>query len=167
MICQCVCVWSTCRICATNIISREKNTIKHLVEFFFPFVSFRTICCSELRYDTLCKQVIRDMNMYGMCVVDDFLGMTHGLGILNEGKKKKQIIMPINQWLTSNAFILICHLSKVHGLYAAGLFQVSFPIENRFRSGSNDEFTHLICLFRMDKLHRIQMLMWRQYVAIR
>lgn len=46
---------------------------------------FDPICYSELRYDTLCKQVIRDMNMYGMCVVDDFLGMTHGLGILNEG----------------------------------------------------------------------------------
>lgn len=43
---------------------------------------------SELRYDSLCKQVIRDMNMYGMCVVDDFLGMTHGLGILNEGDFK-------------------------------------------------------------------------------
>lgn len=43
---------------------------------------------SELRYDSLCKQIIRDMNMYGMCVVDDFLGMTSGLGILNEGKLK-------------------------------------------------------------------------------
>lgn len=41
---------------------------------------------SELRYDSLCKQIIKDMNTYGMCVVDDFLGMTHGLGILNEGK---------------------------------------------------------------------------------
>lgn len=42
---------------------------------------------SELRYDSLCKQIIRDMNMYGMCVVDDFLGMTYGLGILNEGNQ--------------------------------------------------------------------------------
>lgn len=41
---------------------------------------------SELRYDSLCKQIIRDMNMYGMCVVDDFLGMANGLSILNEGK---------------------------------------------------------------------------------
>lgn len=40
---------------------------------------------SELRYDNLCKQIISDMNTYGMCVVDDFLGMTYGLGILNEG----------------------------------------------------------------------------------
>lgn len=24
--------------------------------------------------------------MYGMCVVDDFLGQTYGLSILNEGK---------------------------------------------------------------------------------
>ena len=51
---------------------------------------FDGICCcyfSELRYDSLCKQIIRDMNMYGMCVVDDFLGMTYGLGILNEGNQ--------------------------------------------------------------------------------
>lgn len=40
---------------------------------------------SELRYDSLCKQIIRDMNMYGMCVVDDFLGMGNGLRILTEG----------------------------------------------------------------------------------
>lgn len=53
------------------------------------------LASSELRYDSLCKQIIRDMNMYGMCVVDDFLGMTSGLSILNE----------------------------VHGLYAAGVFQ--------------------------------------------
>lgn len=43
---------------------------------------------SGLRYDNLCKQIIRDMNMYGMCVVDDFLGMTYGLSILKEGKSK-------------------------------------------------------------------------------
>lgn len=42
-------------------------------------------CCSELRYDSLCKQIIKDMNMYGMCVVDDFLGTTNGLSILKEG----------------------------------------------------------------------------------
>lgn len=29
--------------------------------------------------------------MYGMCVVDDFLGMTHGLGILNEGNLNENI----------------------------------------------------------------------------
>lgn len=39
-----------------------------------------------MRYDSLCKQIIKDMNTYGMCVVDDFLGMTYGLGILNEGE---------------------------------------------------------------------------------
>lgn len=65
-----------------SILLTKKKTLFFL--HFFCF-SIRTICCSELRYDTLCKQVIRDMNMYGMCVVDDFLGMTHGLGILNEG----------------------------------------------------------------------------------
>lgn len=50
------------------------------------------ICFSELRYDSLCKQIIRDMNMYGMCVVDDFLGMASGLSILNEGKSNQCIL---------------------------------------------------------------------------
>lgn len=30
------------------------------------------------------------MNMYGMCVVDDFLGTTNGLSILKEGKTRTQ-----------------------------------------------------------------------------
>lgn len=38
--------------------------------------------------------------MYGMCVVDDFLGMTYGLSILNEGnfqaKREKSTIETTN-----------------------------------------------------------------------
>lgn len=43
-------------------------------------------CFSDLRYAALCKQIINDMNMYGMCVVDDFLGGKYGFDILREGK---------------------------------------------------------------------------------
>lgn len=57
--------------------------------YFFNF-------STELRYDSLCKHIINDMNTYGLSVIDDFLGREKGLEILNE----------------------------VHDMYAAGLFQV-------------------------------------------
>ncbi|KAH8395541.1 hypothetical protein KR222_005277, partial [Zaprionus bogoriensis] len=39
---------------------------------------------SERRYEDLCRNIINDMNQYGLSVVDDFLGMDKGLKILNE-----------------------------------------------------------------------------------
>ncbi|XP_034662269.1 egl nine homolog 1 isoform X1 [Drosophila subobscura] len=39
---------------------------------------------SERRYEDLCRNIINDMNQYGLSVVDDFLGMETGLKILNE-----------------------------------------------------------------------------------
>ncbi|XP_060650318.1 egl nine homolog 1 isoform X1 [Drosophila nasuta] len=39
---------------------------------------------SERRYEDLCRNIINDMNQYGLSVVDDFLGMEKGLKILNE-----------------------------------------------------------------------------------
>ncbi|XP_017009961.2 egl nine homolog 1 isoform X1 [Drosophila takahashii] len=39
---------------------------------------------SERRYEDLCRNIISDMNQYGLSVVDDFLGMETGLKILNE-----------------------------------------------------------------------------------
>lgn len=36
------------------------------------------------RDDELCKIIISDMNTYGLAVIDDFLGSTHGLEILRE-----------------------------------------------------------------------------------
>lgn len=47
------------------------------------------------RNEELCRNIINDMNTYGLSVVDDFLGMEKGLRILNE----------------------------VHGMYAAGVFK--------------------------------------------
>ncbi|XP_017044254.1 egl nine homolog 1 isoform X2 [Drosophila ficusphila] len=38
----------------------------------------------ERRYEDLCRNIISDMNQYGLSVVDDFLGMDTGLKILNE-----------------------------------------------------------------------------------
>ncbi|XP_020799373.1 egl nine homolog 1 isoform X2 [Drosophila serrata] len=38
----------------------------------------------ERRYEDLCRNIISDMNQYGLSVVDDFLGMETGLKILNE-----------------------------------------------------------------------------------
>ncbi|XP_017467687.1 PREDICTED: hypoxia-inducible factor prolyl hydroxylase [Rhagoletis zephyria] len=39
---------------------------------------------NERRYDELCRNIINDMNQYGLSVVDDFLGVEKGLQILNE-----------------------------------------------------------------------------------
>ncbi|EDV94781.1 GH17757 [Drosophila grimshawi] len=39
---------------------------------------------SEIRYEDLCRNIISDMNQYGLSVVDDFLGLDKGLKILNE-----------------------------------------------------------------------------------
>lgn len=73
------------------------------------------------------------MNMYGMCVVDDFLGMTYGLSILNEGTlfQRRKNSLNFNYFDIVNTifdthlkFIIRC-LFSVHGLYAAGVFQVS------------------------------------------
>ncbi|XP_055296929.1 egl nine homolog 1 isoform X2 [Sitodiplosis mosellana] len=83
---------------STNAQQKDQDQYKRFTENTMQVninLMENSLASSELRYDSLCKQIIRDMNMYGMCVVDDFLGMTYGLGILNE----------------------------VHGLYAAGLFQ--------------------------------------------
>ncbi|TMW52715.1 hypothetical protein DOY81_002238 [Sarcophaga bullata] len=43
----------------------------------------RFISC-ERRYEELCRNIINDMNQYGLSVVDDFLGREKGLQILNE-----------------------------------------------------------------------------------
>uniref|UniRef100_A0A1I8M4E7 hypoxia-inducible factor-proline dioxygenase n=1 Tax=Musca domestica TaxID=7370 RepID=A0A1I8M4E7_MUSDO len=39
---------------------------------------------NERRYEELCRNIINDMNQYGLSVVDDFLGREKGMQILNE-----------------------------------------------------------------------------------
>ncbi|XP_053969746.1 hypoxia-inducible factor prolyl hydroxylase isoform X1 [Anastrepha ludens] len=57
---------------------------------------------NERRYDELCRNIIKDMNEYGLSVVDDFLGVEKGLQILNE----------------------------VHHMYAAGVFKDGQLVNN-------------------------------------
>ncbi|XP_067615975.1 egl nine homolog 1 isoform X2 [Eurosta solidaginis] len=57
---------------------------------------------NERRYDELCRNIINDMNQYGLSVVDDFLGVEKGLQILNE----------------------------VHRMYAAGVFKDGQLVNN-------------------------------------
>lgn len=74
-----------------------RNSIPfHIFIFFFHFPSNS----SERRYEELCRNIINDMNQYGLSVVDDFLGREKGLQILNE----------------------------VHKMYSAGMFKVRFLI---------------------------------------
>lgn len=58
---------------------------------------------SERRYEELCRNIINDMNQYGLSVVDDFLGVEKGMEILGE----------------------------VHNLYCAGVFQDGQLVNNR------------------------------------
>ncbi|KAL6267173.1 hypothetical protein P5V15_000252 [Pogonomyrmex californicus] len=58
--------------------------------------------------DKICQYVIRDMDMYGVCVVDKFLGMENGLKVLNE----------------------------VLNMYSAGLFQDGQLVSNK--ASAND-----------------------------
>lgn len=60
----------------TKLISLYLRLIKVTYSFLFSH--------SERRYEDLCRNIINDMNQYGLSVVDDFLGMEKGLKILNE-----------------------------------------------------------------------------------
>ncbi|CAD6991293.1 unnamed protein product [Ceratitis capitata] len=76
-----------------------------------------TLDNGERRYDDLCRNIINDMNEYGLSVVDDFLGVEKGLQILNE----------------------------VHGMYSAGVFQdgqlVNNLREEKLRTIRGDKIT--------------------------
>lgn len=60
---------------------------------YFCLLLFKT---RTTQYDQLCRNIIKDMNEYGLSVVDDFLGVEKGLKVLAE----------------------------VHHMYSAGIFQV-------------------------------------------
>lgn len=107
-----------------NSITPRYESILRLLIYLQHFIGLNHFFfLSEMRYDSLCKQIITDMNMYGMCVVDDFLGGTYGLDILKEGKHSnaEKGFFPI-LW---KYFMMCCFLLfSVHGLYEAGLFRV-------------------------------------------
>ncbi|XP_017091253.2 prolyl hydroxylase EGLN3 isoform X2 [Drosophila bipectinata] len=69
----------------TSTTTDYKNFFKHSAhpanaeQYFRELLDHR-----ERRYEDLCRNIISDMNQYGLSVVDDFLGMETGLKILNE-----------------------------------------------------------------------------------
>ncbi|XP_076234944.1 HIF prolyl hydroxylase [Calliopsis andreniformis] len=76
-------------------------------ELLPPFLHKNRNNLEEL-IDEICRNVIRDMNEYGVCVVDNFLGTEKGLAVLNE----------------------------VLNMYSAGLFKDGQLVSNK--AGAND-----------------------------
>lgn len=76
-------------------------------EFLPPFLHRNRNNLEEL-IDEICKNVIKDMNKYGVCVVDNFLGTEKGLAVLSE----------------------------VLNMYSAGLFKDGQLVSNK--AGAND-----------------------------
>lgn len=44
----------------------------------------------QMALEEMCYSVIRDLNAYGVCVLDSFLGEEKGLRVLSEVKKMRQ-----------------------------------------------------------------------------
>ncbi|KAL7727209.1 hypothetical protein ACLKA6_004473 [Drosophila palustris] len=69
----------------TSTTTDYKNFFKHSAHPANAEQYFRELLDKrERRYEDLCRNIINDMNQYGLSVVDDFLGMEKGLKILNE-----------------------------------------------------------------------------------
>lgn len=83
--------------CTSDRVS-NKNIVKDFTEISLGSESaeIRDMFNDQVYHEHICKNVIRDMNDYGVCVVDNFLGRKRGLAILEE----------------------------VRGLYRTGVFQV-------------------------------------------
>lgn len=95
--------------------TQHHNGMKNFPEVCFtrdeellpPFLHKNKNNLEEL-LDEMCRNVIRDMDEYGMCVVDNFLGTEKGLAVLNE----------------------------VLNMYSAGLFKDGQLVSNK--AGAND-----------------------------
>ncbi|XP_030562191.1 egl nine homolog 1 isoform X2 [Drosophila novamexicana] len=69
----------------TSTTADYKNFFKHSAHPANAEQYFRELLDKrERRYEDLCRNIINDMNQYGLSVVDDFLGTDKGLKILNE-----------------------------------------------------------------------------------
>ncbi|XP_017849141.1 egl nine homolog 1 isoform X2 [Drosophila busckii] len=69
----------------TSTTTDYKNFFKHSAHPANAEQYFRELLDKrERRYEDLCRNIINDMNQYGLSVVDDFLGVEKGLKILNE-----------------------------------------------------------------------------------
>lgn len=85
--------------CSSNKAD-NKNIVKDFTEISLGTESaeIRDMFNDQVYHEHICKNVIKDMNDYGVCVVDNFLGRKRGLAILEE----------------------------VRGLYRTGVFQVRY-----------------------------------------
>ncbi|XP_029036671.1 egl nine homolog 1 [Osmia bicornis bicornis] len=100
---------------ALDMPTQHHNGMKNFPEVHFthdeellpPFLHKNKYNLEEL-IDEICRNVIRDMDEYGMCVVDNFLGAEKGLAVLNE----------------------------VLNMYSAGLFKDGQLVSNK--AGAND-----------------------------
>ncbi|XP_076290195.1 HIF prolyl hydroxylase isoform X2 [Lasioglossum baleicum] len=77
-------------------------------ELLPPFLHKNRNNLEELHLNEICRNVIKDMDEYGVCVVDNFLGAEKGLAVLNE----------------------------VLNMYSAGLFKDGQLVSNK--AGAND-----------------------------
>jgi len=73
-----------------SLSTQHRNGMKNLSEIqdqeddLLPPFLHRNRSNREKLLDDICTIVIRDMNKYGVCVVDKFLGKERGLKVLNE-----------------------------------------------------------------------------------
>ena len=77
-------------------------------DFLPPFLHRNRDNIEELLIEDICRNVIRDMDEYGVCVVDNFLGAEKGMTVLNE----------------------------VLNMYSAGMFKDGQLVSNK--AGAND-----------------------------
>lgn len=137
-----------------NSITPRYESILRLLIYLQHFIELNHFFFfSEMRYDSLCKQIITDMNLYGMCVVDDFLGGTYGLDILKEGKH-------------SNAKAIFSDFMEIFYDVLFSSFFSSWPLWSWIIQGKKSQTILIlylfflnpisVLLFRMVKLYPIQ-----------
>ncbi|KAK0182581.1 hypothetical protein PV327_000706 [Microctonus hyperodae] len=68
----------------SGIKNHPKVFLKRDSDYLPPFLHKNKNKLEELIIDDICRNVIRDMNEYGVCVVDNFLGGEKGKAVLNE-----------------------------------------------------------------------------------
>lgn len=73
-----------------------------VIQLNFTFCLFCRTLDDQYGLEEMCSNLVRDMNEYGVCVLDNFIGEDKGLQVLDE----------------------------VKSMYSAGYFKVSFIVED-------------------------------------
>lgn len=97
-----------CKESVKNGMSYPKVKLSAEEDYLPPFLHRNRDSHEDFIIDDICRNVIRDMNKFGVCVVDSFLGHDKGILVLNE----------------------------VMDMYSAGLFEDGQLVSKR--SGSKD-----------------------------